>query len=58
MMTRGKITNEYGDTVGRYWWRSGQNRFSFIWHGIRRNGYTEEGLIDWANRLEYNLEEE
>lgn len=58
MLIKGRIVNEFGETVGRYWYREGQNRFSFIWHGCRFNGYTEEGLLAWADRLEYYLEED
>lgn len=55
---KGSIQNEFGETVGRYWTRDGQNRISFIWLGCRFNGYTEEGLRAWADRLEYYLVED
>ena len=55
---KGSIMNEFGETVGRYWMREGQNRISFIWCGNRFNGYTEEGLRAWADRLEYYLVED
>ena len=57
MLNKGLILNEFGETVGKYWYRSGQGRFTRLWLGIRQDGYTEQGLVDWANHLEYQLQE-
>ena len=57
-MKKGSIMNEFGETVGRYWYREGQNRIYVVWLGCRLSGYTEEGLQAWADRLEYYLVEE
>lgn len=57
MLDKGIILDEFGTKVGSYWWREGQNTFSFIWCKIRYNGYTEEGLINWADRLGLYLKE-
>jgi len=58
MLNKGSIVNEWGEVVGRYWYWSGMNRFSMNWLGCKSNGWTEEGLAAWANKLEYYLEED
>lgn len=52
-MFKGIIGNEFGDIVGRYWFRSGSGTYTLMWHGIRRDGWTLEGIQAWADRLGY-----
>ena len=58
MLGKGSIVNEWGETVGRYWFRSGMNKFSMNWNGCLTNGWTEDGLIAWAKKLDYYLIED
>ena len=58
MLTKGSIVNEFGEVVGRYWWREGQNTISVSWLGVFTDGWTDEGLAKWATHLEYNLIED
>lgn len=54
--TKGNIVNEFGEKVGSFWFRSGMNAYTLCWHGIRRNGYTLEGIQAWADSLDYYVE--
>lgn len=58
MLFKGSIVNEFGDVVGRYWYREGMNALTINWCGIRADGFTDEGLKSWADRLEYQLVED
>ena len=53
---KGIITNEFGEKVGSFWYRPSMMAYTLCWHGIRRNGWTLEGIQAWADRLEYNVE--
>ena len=52
MLNKGEILNEYGETIGTYWYRPSMDRYTLRLYGVNRNGYTEEGIINWC--LTYN----
>ena len=52
---KGIISDEFGDKVGSFWYRSGMKAYTIQWHGIRLNGYTLEGIFQWAERLGYQV---
>ena len=56
-MFKGKILDEFGEAVGRYWYREGSGTYTVYWYGIRKDGWTLEGIYDWANKMEYHIEE-
>ena len=53
MMFKGEIVNEFGEVLGRYWFRSSTCHYALsLYHGaIRRDGLTEEGLCAYLDRL-------
>ena len=47
-LTKGYLTNEFGDICGRYWYRDGMNAYTIrIWNRTF-NGYTEKGVYMFA----------
>lgn len=48
MLTKGKILNEFFETIGTYWYRPSMGRFTLRLYGVNRDGYTEEGIIAWC----------
>lgn len=55
-MFKGMIHDVFGEIVGKYW-ANNFGTIDFVWHGVSYYGYTEQGLRDWAERLEYYLME-
>lgn len=53
MLNKGKIANEYGEIIGAYWYRFSTNTFTLRVYGNNREGYTEDGIIQFCNK--YNL---
>ena len=48
MLNKGKIANEFGEVIGAYWYRPSMNAFTLHLYGVNRNGYTEEGIVNWC----------
>ena len=57
LTTKGIITNEFGEKVGSFWYRPSMMAYTLCYHGIRRNGWTLEGIQAWADSLEYYIDE-
>ena len=51
MLNNGSIINEFGEKQGWYSFRLGQGKFTIHWMGMQMDGYEEDGLFAWANRL-------
>lgn len=58
MLSNGIIINEFGEKQGWYSFRLGQGKYTIHWLGIQMDGYEEDGLIAWADRLGLQLCEE
>lgn len=56
-MFNGRIEDVFGEVVGYYWYRPSTMSYTFEWHGIRHEGYTLEGIREWANALDFDLVE-
>ena len=55
LYTKGEFHNEFGEVVGKFWYRPSTMSYTRIWHGLRSEGWTLEGLKKWADKLEYYL---
>ena len=51
MLNKGIVIDEIGERCGEYWFRPGMNAFHLRWLNIHMDGYTEEGLYAWAERM-------
>lgn len=56
MKYTGDIVDEFGEKVGSFWYRDGQKSYSWTWHGLRRDGWTLEGIRAWADKLGYSID--
>jgi len=53
LSTKGHIEDEFGEVVGKFWYRPSMMSFTLQWHKVFRDGYTLEGIKQWADRLDY-----
>lgn len=57
MLNKGIIINEFGEKQGWYSFRLGQGKYTIHWMGMQMNGYEEDGVRGWADRLGLQLRE-
>lgn len=55
-MFRGRLVNEFGEAVGKYWFRDGQNSYTLFLYGHRYNGYSLEGIYTLSDKLSLYIE--
>lgn len=54
----GKIYNEFGELVGKFYFMKSTNNYALVLYGIKRYGYTLEGIYNKCLELELYAEGE